>query len=438
MRLKRCTRVIIAAFLILSSSAYILDKPGLLAASLSLWVLIICRYALFFSRLKSVAASVQIVRTIDKSLVRQGMNCAVTNRVVMKIEEGVMATYGEMIPAGIFIEEGEIRTHPLSVGYHKEILTYRVIPVTHGNILFPGGSLIVQDPFFETDILLSRADFTGPVLSVQPAPFFEKTGKKSQFGGVETHKIRAQHGHSIRTYRKYLQDDDFKSIDWKLSAKHDTLYVREYTSLENYPPLIIIDLPDKDQEFDEDSFSELIQAVSTRIEKTLKEGISISLLIISGPNIISSLYDEYDLARYMTIIRERLHPSIRIHHQYRTRLRSEIRDDLKNLRNQDKEVSEENVTLHRSLLNNIYHHHLLDNRRNRFSSQISRIFSSIRTDEISFYSLCDGDISYIRELSRQSRYSRVRFRIRTPAGRDIIKMKPRCQTLRGEIIEGLL
>ena len=87
MRMKRCTRAIIAAFLLLTGIAFIIDKPGLLAASFSLWVLIICRYLLFFARIRPLAGSVQIARSMDKTLIRQGMSCQVNTLVTMKTGE---------------------------------------------------------------------------------------------------------------------------------------------------------------------------------------------------------------------------------------------------------------------------------------------------------------------------------------------------------------
>ena len=438
MRVKRCTRAIIAAFLLLTATAFILDKPGLLAVSLSCWALILYRYLLFFGRIRSVASSVKITRSVDKLLIRQAANCQVTSRITMRVETGVEASYAEIIPAGIHVDDGIIRTRTLPAGLHEETLTYRITPLTHGNIPFPGGLILVEDSFFAIEIPLSRAAFAGPVLHVQPAPFFEHSGTRSLFGGIETHLIRPQHGHSVKSYRKYLQDDDFRTIDWKLSAKYDTLYVREYTSLENYPPLVIIDLPDQDQEYDAEKFSELVQAISSIIENTLKGGTTISLLIISGPNIVSSIFDEHDIAHYLAVIRDRFHPHVRLHHLYRTRPRSEIREELKEFQSPDNNEHDERNLRHRSLLNDIYHHHLLDSGINRFSSQVSRLFSSVRTDEISLFSLCDGDVSYIREIARQAGHSKIRFRIRTPAGRDIIHTKPSCRILRGEIIEGII
>jgi hypothetical protein len=437
-RLKRCTQFIVAAFLILVSTALILDSPGLLAASLSLGALIVCRYQIFFSRLQSLAASVRIERAITKKPIRQGTSGTITTRIIMTVEEGVKGTYKESIPAGIHVEDGETRSPDFSAGIHEHVLIYRITPLTHGNITFPGGLFVVQDQFFESELSLSKSGFTGPVLHVKPSPFFEKSRQGSQADDREVHMVRVQHGSTIRSFRDYTQDDDVRNIDWKLSAKNDTLIVREYTGIENYPPLIIIDLPDLDQEYDMVQFSEVVRVISGIIEKTLQGGSSISLLIISGPNIISTLLEEYDVSQYMAIIRERFHPHIRPRVMYRTVPRSEIREYMRKIQDSFTADKEEIVLNHLSRLNKIYHHHLISREINQFSIQISRMFSSVRMNEISLFSLCDGDISYILEIARQARYSRIRFRIRTSADRDKLLLKFQYKELRREVIEGVV
>jgi uncharacterized protein (DUF58 family) len=437
-RVKRCTWIIIAAFLLLFSSAIILDKPGLLATSLSIWVFLIWRYFIFFSRVKLVVGSIHTRRIIQKSLIRQGIVCIVTANITLEIEEGIRVLYTENIPVGTYVADGDVQTPTLSSGLHEYTLIYRITPIIHGNITFSGGVITVCDPFFETKMLLVKDPFKGPTLHVQPSPFIERNILKSQFGGIETNLIRIQHGYSVKMYRKYFPDDDIRNIDWKQSAKYDTLYVREYTSLDNNPPLIIIDLPDQDQEYDEKNHLTLVQAVSTRIENALKSGSKISLLIISGPNIISSLSDENDLNRYMTIIREWLHPHIRLHHLYRTKPRIEIRNELKNLQIQTKNDSESATSRHRSILIDIYKRHLLESGVNKFSSHISRILLSIKPDEITLFSLCNGDISHIREIAHQARFDQINFHIHTPLGRRSFELKPQCSALREESVEDIL
>lgn|GEM_PF-1228317 len=413
MRVKRCTRVIIAAFLLLLISSFFLDKPGLLAVSLSLWILIIWRYIIFFKRLKLVVNSITINRNTDKSLIRQGMICTVTTRISLTIEEGIAVIYSDLTPAGVQIEDGLNQTDPLFSGVHELTLKYSISAITHGNITFPGGNLTVQDQFFETTIQLLSSGYIGPALLVQPAPFFEKKKSDLQSQGVETNKFLVQRGNTIKTYRKYLQDDDSRLIDWKVSAKRDELYVREFTSLESNPPLLIIDLPDVDQDYSEENFSKLVRTISTKIETEVREGTVLSLLIISGPNIITFLSHEYYPNSWMTIIREQFHPRIRLHHLYRTKQRIELRKMVKDVQNQNEKGGNNSILKHYSLISTIYKNHLLDNGKNRFSSQISRIFITVRPGIISLYSLCEGDISHIKEIAHLARFDKIRFILQT-------------------------
>ncbi|PKL59817.1 MAG: hypothetical protein CVV33_05890 [Methanomicrobiales archaeon HGW-Methanomicrobiales-4] len=438
MRVKRCTRVLIAAFLILFFSSYILDQPGILAVSLFLWMFLAFRFFLFFSRLTDTAASVQIIRTIEKHITQQGGTSQIRIRISLLIHEGITGAYNEMIPSGVTIGTGVTMTPDMTSGRNEQILNYQIIPLTHGNILLPGGYLTVRDWFFEKRLNFSGTLFSGPVLRVQPSPLFVIKTNTDFFGRNETDINRVLHGQSIRTYRKYELTDDFRLIDWKLTAKHNTLYVREYTSLEYFPPFIIIDLPDEEGEYNQNDFSELVQGVTTVIEKTLKGGSGISLLIISGPNIIRSIFNEFDLPHCMTVIRECFHPHIRLHHLYRVRSRIDIRKELKKLQAAGNEDLDDDTSRYFSLLNEIYHHHLMDGGMSSFSSQLSRIFLCVRLYDISFFSLCDGDVSHIKEISRQARIHKIRFCIITPPGMDVFRINPRSRSLRGEIIEGFV
>nr|WP_319540107.1 DUF58 domain-containing protein [uncultured Methanospirillum sp.] len=364
------------------------------------------------------------------------MICSVTTRISLTIQEGITAIYSEMTPVGVQIEDGLNQTDPLFSGAHELTLKYSISPLTHGNITFPGGNVTVQDPFFETTIQLSTSSYNGPVLLVQPAPFFEKKKPDRQSQGVETNKFLVQRGSTIKTYRKYLQDDDSRLIDWKISAKRDELYVREFTSLESNPPLLIIDLPDVDQNYNEEHFSKIVRAISTKIENEVREGTILSLLIISGPNIITFLSHEYYPNSWMTIIREQFHPRIRLHHLYRTKQRIELRKMVKDFRNMNEKGGNNSILRHYSLISTVFQNHLLDTGKNRFSSQISRIFITVRPGIISLYSLCDGDVSHIKEIAHQARFDKIRFILQTTQRSD--DFCGQYSALRTETIEEIL
>ncbi len=438
MKLKRCTQGIIAAFLILICSALTLDSPIIFTVSIFIGIFLIFRYHIFLQQLQSTARSVIISRKSQKSFIRLGSSTTIQTTLTIDIPEGVSSVYAEMIPAGMFAEEDKIHTIPLLSGKYQLPLSYQITPLIHGNILLPGGTLTIEDQFFCDSLSLTRKDYSGPIIQVQPVPFFGKEIIRAQSGDREVNQFRDLHGLGIRSYRDYIQNDDVRFIDWKLSAKSNSLIVREYMGLENHPPLIIVDLPDKDSEFNEIKFHELIRAVSGFLEKNTQEGTPVSLLLISGPNIMNVYVKEQGYVNFLEIIRDRFHPAVRLHSMYRYVPRSAIRNSLKEIQETLSSRIDDKTQDHLSRLKKIYHHHLLNSESNHFSIQISRILSSVIITDISLFSLCDGDLSYIMEISRQSRQRRIKFRIKTTETREKILFLPQNNRLRGEIIEGLL
>ena len=135
-------------------------------------------------------------------------------------------------------------------------------------------------------------------------------------------------GYSIRQFREYLPGDDIRHVDWKISAKRGTLYIREYATPADEMPMVIVDLPDSGQEIDIQSFSRIVSSISGYAESKLAKKEPIRLIGISGPNMSDLYYEGYDMAHCLTIIRERIHPIPRTFHLFRFMMRSDMRKEI--------------------------------------------------------------------------------------------------------------
>lgn len=436
MRMERCTRGIVAALLVFLLIALFLDDPCFLAGVISLVLFLVMRYLIFIHNVRLVAASVTIVRKTDKPNTRQGSAVSVTTVISLDVPDSFTVKYEEGIVAGLNVNQGDIASENISAGSNIINLSYSVIPFLHGNIEFPGGLLTIKDLFFRLRLPVSGRSFCGPVLKVYPYRLLEKSPRRSEFGGREIEQLRPVHGFGIRMYREYVVGDDVRNVDWKLSAKQDSLIVREFTGLESSIPLIIVDLPDKEAEYDQNAFQDMISAVAVYIERSLKEKVGTSFIIISGPNIIDSIIEERSRSRYMNIIRERLHPQFRLHSMYRMARKSAIREGIQTMRDYPEETPDEKDIFSNKIVH-ILQKHLLVIGTTRFSSQISRIIGMLNVEDVYLYSLCDGDLSHIQEISLQARRLHLGFRIRTPMINNDLLMKRAYRLMKGEIIEGI-
>ncbi|SDK29910.1 DUF58 domain-containing protein [Methanoculleus thermophilus] len=88
----------------------------------------------------------------------------------------------------------------------------------------------------------------------------------------------------IRGFRPYHSGDDPRQVDWKITAKRGTLYVREPTGLEGGVSLISVDLPARTG--DPEIFARFMMAISSAVEGAIAARNDCSLLVVAGPEIV--------------------------------------------------------------------------------------------------------------------------------------------------------
>ena len=332
MQLRRCAQGLILVLIFVFTCAYILDDMTLLLAGGALLCGLTGQYLLFDHRFRTIVTSLEVQRTPERSQVRKGTTLRVSTNVTITVPPPMSVVITEQLPPHVVVQEGntEIVLGADSAPQSGQF-RYRITPVVHGNVKFPGLALSVRNAFFEDSIDLSSDTFSGPELVIQPVGFFEPASRRSSAESREVEKLKVVSGFGIRALREYYAGDDFRRIDWKVSAKHNKLFVREYTGMVTMPPLLIIDLPWRGAPYPEKDLNHMVSAVTGMAEHSIRSFQYVSILIISGPNILHFTPQEKDLQQGIAVLREWMHPVERPMHQYRTPDRADIRGAVRRL-----------------------------------------------------------------------------------------------------------
>ncbi|MBP9009682.1 MAG: hypothetical protein KBG16_13675, partial [Methanospirillum sp.] len=187
--------------------------------------------------------------------------------------------------------------------------------------------------------------------------------------------------------------------------------------------MVIVDLPDSGQQIDMQAFSRMVSSISGYVESKLAKKEPIRLIGISGPNMSDLYYEGYDMAHCLTIIRERIHPVPRTFHLFRFMMRSDMRKEIHHaaLSMDRSEISgDERSYIVR--VRDIRKQHIQEVKTTRFAHAMNTILMQRHFHEIILYSLCDGDMSHIREVAALAGRQSIPFRIRTPKRSDLSGM----------------
>jgi uncharacterized protein (DUF58 family) len=415
LRLRRCARGLGLLVILLFSCAFILDDMALLLAAGTL-LAGLCGYYLHFDRrFRAVIGSLTVMRSMDRSLLRRGTTLRVATILTVTVPSRMQVTIAEMLPSGVALQDGvtAVTAEP-SASPQTLHLAYRIMPVVHGTMHVAGISLSVKDILFAASIDCTAEQFSVPGFFVQPTGIFEPSSKRAMTETREIEKMSVISGLGIRALREYYAGDDMRSIDWKLSAKHDKLFVREYSGVVSLPPLILVDLPWRGAPYPAGDFDRMVAMVAGIVEYSIRTYLYVSVLIISGPNILHVMRDEKDLRHCISALREWMHPVERTVHFYRTPDRYDLRRQLHAVDTGLKKASADPEQRFLGSLRRQYQSALLNRKTFAFTGQLVRILSAVETDEIVVFSLLCGDTSHIRQVVRQAKTMKLRVHIRMP------------------------
>jgi len=400
MKPERCTRGIWVMAAVLGAAAVVLDDPALFLATTSLVLLSAALAIRFRVRMHAIASSAAIMRSSDHKTAHQGDTITVTTVFSCSPDPGMTLRVGDLLPASTLPGPEETTTIVAADG--SATIRYSLTLLVPGSIRFPGISLTVSDVFFTASLAMESAAFCGPEPEVHPHASYARPRVREEFGEVEKNMPSAYLGYGIRSFREYVAGDDIRAIDWKMTAKHEKIFIREYTAVANLPPLIVLDLPDSAFPVADEKMAQLVNQVTSEAVAALRNFGSVSLFIISGVNVIDMALEETDLRRCSTIIRTSAHPRFRFDHAYRYKNRASMRRCIRKAGSADPWPEGDEASRLQERISRIYQRSLADPDIPVFSLQVGRLLNSLQNGDIVLFSLFIGDLSHIREIVYQA------------------------------------
>jgi uncharacterized protein (DUF58 family) len=350
----------------------------------------------------TVTRSLAVERSPDRRQILEMNTTRVTTEITLTAPPHMTVQVREILPPGTFLYEGMLEEETTGMAGKsgtKIQLSYEILSKVHGTLKFPGVSLRMVDRFFARDALLTAPGYGGTEILVQPRPAFEATRRSGEFGTQEIEKSAFISGLGVRGFRDYAAGDDLRQIDWKLSAKHEKLLIREYMGILRQSPLIVVDLPDSGVAYDTQAFHHMVRRVAGAVGHSIRSNGHVAYLLISGVNVLAAVTEEKHVSVALTGLRDSLHPVDRPSHAYRVLNRSDLRAKIRALQAAGSAGVPPEIAAYRHALRLRYETHQEDPSLPLFYGQLARALSLFNREEIVVFSLLDGDQSHIRAIT---------------------------------------
>jgi hypothetical protein len=404
------TRGILAFSVILAVYAVIFDDTGALAACLLLPSYLVFQAFWFVRKASATLESLTISRKTDKRIVRQGKDVRVGVVVRLRLPQWTEVTIQERLPSGSFVRNGPIYCRFDTPECHEATLSYDLTLYQGGAVTFPGSAVDVSDTYFFRRFIVGTGQVGSPTLRVEPVSLFRHSGKNvDAIKSSEHERISLLRGLGIRNYRIYIPGDDYRHIDWKLSAKTGNLMIREYSGTIPLPPLVICDLPDNHQGTDEKGFNRITGAVAAYVHEVRRKYLSPPVAVISGANLL----DYIPAGTPPQTIEDRMKAAWRprLFHAYRwpDPARQRAIQYQGHDYPQSPAAAGKSCCLPRVLLE-FSGVHVTPT----FESTIERLLALEEGGEAILFSLAEGDMSHIEVTARTARRSGKRFHLGVP------------------------
>ncbi len=397
----RDTRGIAAIGLVLAAFALIMnDLPAIVAAA-TIGLFLAYRALIFTAECHRFLGDITIRRETDRQVVRQGAVISVSSQIDARQPDRMEVTMRDLLPtlAVPGNETAEQAYLPSSTGGWST--SYPIRFLAAGETRFGGFTVTLADPFYRREILCTRREYREPVVRVFPSHAAAEIEGGSREGGQRDHDyLRVVKGQTVRSFRPYRTGDDPRGIDWKMSAKHDRLYVREMSGQSGSMPCIIADLPEVQPSMDQDTFTEFSAAISSAVEGAIQGSGGCSLTIISGADIIGS-FTPVEVLHRATGLLGVLRPVERHTHLYRMRDRASLRTTAKRLERLQ-QTSKAEPYLYQNTMLRLYRTFPEQITRSPFEAQISSVLEESESDSVYLYTCRGGDTSHIDCIAREA------------------------------------
>ncbi|RXE56103.1 hypothetical protein ABH15_07945 [Methanoculleus taiwanensis] len=413
MQATRCTQGVAALILVLLVFALVLDEPAAFLPGAALVLLLVSRAIIFDRKMRTIARSVTVDRTTNRTIIRQGGVVDVTVAISYTLPEQTTLAVRDMPPAGSVLIGGDATASTTRPGEGTAVITYRARIMARGEVRFSGIGVTIADPFFTGDLAFRRGEDTLPEILVHPSGAFESESGGRDYGDAERRERSSFSGYSIHSFREYVTGDDPRRIDWKLSAKHQKLFVKEYSSQQGNLPLILVDLPDATLRPEMPDSDPLVSAVTGALEDAILEHRFVSLLIISGGNVVRYLPGERDIHRVMSAVGD-LRPAERLVHQYYARDEVAVRSKLGRCERDIARLPKDSPDYHfAATLASVYREMHRD-QKTAFEMQMGRVMGSINAGAVYIFSPFEGDLSHIWQTITQAKRMQKDVHLRIP------------------------
>ena len=412
---ERCTRMIGAMAAVLAAGGIAFDDPAFYFASFSLVLFIAALAVRFRLRMHHIVSSANLERSANKKAVAQGSTVVILTTFTCSPVRGTAASIRELLPPGAG-DDSAAHIMPVAPDGTATLL-YHITPLVPGKLSVGGIVLTVTDPFFTADLMLLSPPFSGPEIDVHPQATYERLRPRTETGTRERNRPSIERGTNIRTFREYLPGDDIRSVDWKMTAKYQRMFIREYTSVENLPPLVVLDIPSADMPVTDEELATLVNGANRATATATHAHGSVSLLIISGINVITILIGEKNPQRCTAAILDAAHPQARLHHAYRWKNRTALRMLARTCKRAV--PREEGAVRHfHARVASVCGRSLASPTVPVFAIQFGSLLRSLQLHEIFIYSLFAGDLSHLKEIAFQAQEKQIRIVPRTVARGD--------------------
>ena len=248
------------AFLV---SAWIFDDPAFFFAGGALWFFLLLSLHTTISAARIAADSLVGKRQTKERFSRSGTQIRMTTTLTCQVPPGYHLEAEEILPESATGITGVTRgIIPCDDGVCTLQYSFRLL--AHGTI-HPGGVVLrCSDKLFTVTVPVQKSSLQVPALFVFPKKGHAYEGSGG-YGDRETMRRTPLKSSGVRSFREYRQGDNVKAIDWKMTARYGTPYVREYTGSEGGTAALVIDLPDDLGFVTEDEANRLKKAVIQRI-----------------------------------------------------------------------------------------------------------------------------------------------------------------------------
>ena len=266
-------------------SAWVFDDPAFFFAGGALWLFLLISLHTTISAARHAALHLTGERQTKERFSRSGTRIHMTTTLTSQVLPGYHLEVEDILPDSATDIAGETRgTIPDGDGTCTLQYSFRLL--AHGTI-HPGGVILrCSDAFFIVTVPVLKSQLQEPALFVFP----EKGRGYEGYGGYgdqETMRRTPIKSHGIRSFREYRPGDNVKAIDWKMTARHGTTYVREYTGSEGGTVSVVIDLPDSMKASSEQVFSSLRKAVIQTVAEIQERRESSQMIVLAGCDIVA-------------------------------------------------------------------------------------------------------------------------------------------------------